>query len=220
MRVIDLSFLLDEFVREPVVAWVPGVNLTPTATYKGLGRSVHQVTMGTHGAGTHIDPPAHFFEEGATIDQVPFDKLIGEAILLDLTSKGPGDVISAHDLDLIGADVEAGDIVLLHTGWYHRWGTSDYFWRAPYLAIDAAKWLVEREIATLGYDIPSPDNMHDIKPNSRPPIHIELLGNNILLIEMLTNLGLIDQRRFDFIALPLKFEGGDGSPARAVALLQ
>lgn len=219
MRVIDLTFPMDERVREPVVEWVPGINLTPTATYQSLGRSVHQVVMGTHGACTHVDPPAHFFEGGITIDQVPFSQLIGQAILLDLTGKAAGEAITVEDLERAGPDVGAGDIVLLHTGWDRWWGTSHYFWRAPYLALDAATWLVERQVATLGFDLPCPDNMHDIQPNTRPPIHALLLGNNVVLVEMLANLGQVDQRRFTFVALPLRFKGGDGSPARAVALL-
>ncbi len=217
-RVIDLTFTLDEFLREPIVPWVPGVSLTPTATYAGLGRSVHRVEMASH-CGTHIDPPAHFFEGGVTIDRVPFRQLIGQAILLDMRAKGAGEIISASDLESAGSDVRAGDIVLLHTGWDRHWGTPEYFWRAPYLAPDAADWLVERKIGTLGFDLPCPDTMHAIQPNTRPPIHTRLLGNNMVLIEMLANLGQIGQRRFTFIVLPLKFKGGDGSPARAIALV-
>jgi arylformamidase len=218
LQVVDLTFALDEVLREPIVPWVPGVSLTPTATYQTLGRSVHRVEMATH-CGTHIDPPAHFFEGGATIDQVPFRQLIGQAVLLDLTDKGPGEMITARDLERVGSDIQAGDIVLLHTGWDRYWGTPDYFWRAPYLAVDAAEWLVERRIATLGFDLPCPDDMHAIQPNSRPPIHTLLLSNNVILVEMLANLGQIPTRRFTFIVLPLKFKGGDGSPARAIALL-
>ena len=79
-RVIDLTFPLDERLQEPIVEWVPGLSLTPTATCQTLGRSVHRVVMATH-CGTHVDAPAHFFEDGVTIDHVPFSQLIGEAIL-------------------------------------------------------------------------------------------------------------------------------------------
>lgn len=217
-RVVDLTFPMDERLQGTAFEWIPGLSFTPTATIEILGRSVHRVVMSTH-CGTHIDAPAHVIENGNTIDQVPFSQLAGEAILLDLTSKGAGEMVTAHDLERVGADVGAGDIVLLHTGWDRWWGTKDYLQGVPYLALDAAEWLVERKIATLGLDLPFPDNIEDIKPKTPMPIHMLLLGNNIILIEMLTNLGSINRQRFTFIALPLKFKGVDGSPVRAVALL-
>jgi len=209
---------MDERLQGAAFEWIPGLSLTPTATLETLGRSVYQVVMSTH-CGTHIDAPSHFIKNGATIDQVPFSQVIGEAILLDLTSKGADEIITADDLEQVGADVGTGDIVLLHTNWDRWWGTRDYFWRAPYVALDAAEWLVERKIATLGLDLPCPDNMRDIKPKSQLPIHTLLLANNIIIIEMMANLGLVDRSRFTFIALPLRFKGVDGSPVRAVALL-
>lgn len=219
-RVIDLTFSMDEerLRYEEVFKWIPSLTFTPTATHETLGRSVHRVVMATH-SGTHIDAPFHFIEHGITIDEVPFSQLIGEAILLDLTSKGAGETITAHDLERVGPDVRTGDIVLLHTGWDRLWGTNDYFWHSPYLTVDAAEWLVERKIATLGLDLPFPDNIADFKPKVGPPIHMLLLGNNIIIIEMMCNLGAVDRRRFTFIALPLKFKGMDASPTRAVALL-
>lgn len=153
-------------------------------------------------------------------DNVPFSQLIGEAIMLDLTCKRADEEITAHDLEQTGSEVGEGDIVLLHTGWDRWWGNREkYFWHSPYLATDASQWLVARKIASLGFDIPCPDNMNDLRLGEPPPIHVMLLGNNIILVEMLCNLDSIGRRRFPFIVLPLKYKDMDGAAARAIALL-
>src|SRR5213593_1709249 len=61
--------------------------------------NVSELRLGTH-TGTHVDPPAHFFPGGASVDRLPLDALIGEAVVADLTgTPGP---IGPAELDRLG----------------------------------------------------------------------------------------------------------------------
>jgi len=59
-------------------------------TRKGDPFNLALLHMGTH-LGTHVDPPAHYLEGGATVDQVPLDVLVGPGVLLDLRGHQPQD---------------------------------------------------------------------------------------------------------------------------------
>jgi arylformamidase len=88
-----------------------------------------------------------------------------------------------------------------------------------YLSHEAAHWLVDRGVRLLGMDTPQPDNPRsDPKATVDSPIHKILLGNGVILVEYLCNLSLLHSSEIEFIALPLKILGADGSPVRAIAI--
>ena len=78
-----------------------------------------------------------------------------------------------------------------------------------------ADWFVEKKIGLVGIDMPTPNGV-DWKY-----VHIEMLGAGILIVEGLANLELLpDNKVFDFYAVPLKLQGCDGSPVRAMAIIE
>jgi kynurenine formamidase len=89
----------------------------------------------------------------------------------------------------------------------------EFFSDFPYVSTELAAWLAEKKVGLVGMDTPTP-NCIDWKI-----VHETFLSNNILIVEGLTNLDKLNSEEFTFIALPLKFKGGDGSPVRAVAIL-
>ncbi len=99
---------------------------------------------------------------------------------------------------------------MLNTGWHHRWGSADYFTAHPVITGEAAQFLVDCGVMLVGVDTPSVDR-------APYPAHLVLLGNDVLIVENLTNLDAIDGDDFEFIALPLAVVGRDGSPVRAAA---
>jgi kynurenine formamidase len=157
-----------------------------------------------------MDAPFHFFGNGQTIDQIDIDVCIGPALLVTI----PG---SRNEIDMADLKPFAGDLrrlrrLVLNTGWYRRWGRDDYFTAHPVLTPAAAAYLVDSGLQLIGIDFPSVD---------RPPhaVHLELLGNGIVIVENLTNLDRIPGPEFELVALPLAIAGRDGSPVRAVARL-
>ncbi len=162
--------------------------------------------------GTHMDSPAHFYNGVQTIEQVPLEKCIGPAALVDVRKIGPRGEIAPADLTSSEEAITATGKVVLWTGWSSRWGDDNYFDDYPVLSQSAAAWLVERGVDLVGVDTPSPDK----DPH---PVHYILLGANIVIVENLTALERIGQDVFELIVVPLPLRGLEASPVRALAVL-
>ena len=122
-----------------------------------------------------------------------------------------------------------GDIVLLRTDWPKKMpvGVPDFWMKAPYTGRSGAEWLVARGVKAVGYDYPPDQCIRDgIGPVTRKPArdehttHAIFFPAGITVIEYLTNLDAIGAPRCRFLALPLKIDGADGSPVRAVAMVE
>jgi arylformamidase len=187
------------------------------------------MTINMHGF-THADGPNHFLADGMDVAQVPLSRYYGDAVVVDLTHIGANTGVTADDLEKQGGDVRPGDIVLLRTDWTEKadWESMDFWGRAPYTEASACEWLIDREVKLVGYDYP-PD--HCLRYQVTDPTvysntvredyttHHHFFPKNIAVIEYLTNLKSIPTPRFTFFALPIPFEGSDGSPVRAVAMI-
>lgn len=214
--IIDLTHPLDS--STPFFAGLEGAEITVLATIPpehppgtpGAG-NISRLSTNLH-VGTHMDAPFHFYHRGPTIDQIALERCVGAALLLDLTHKTAHSQITAADLAPYEAAMRQTPRVILHTGWFHRWGAANSFSEHPAIAEDAARLLVACGIDLVGVDTPSVDH---------PPYatHFILLGHNLLIVENLTNLDQIKRDHFHFTALPLKITGRDGSPVRVVATL-
>jgi len=164
--------------------------------------------------GTHIDSPGHFIEEGITIDEVPLERLMGNGVLIDVSFKKTGSVITPSDLKATEVEAKKKDIVVLNTGSHKIRKQGGSMLRYSYLSSKAANWLVNKGISMFATDADSVDSS-----NSKDfPVHHILLGKGIPIVEGLANLDQIRQKHFFFIALPLKIKSGDASPCRALII--
>jgi kynurenine formamidase len=173
--------------------------------------------------GTHVDAPYHFIPKGKTVDQVSLDRLIGPAIKIDLRRKiRAKEPITIEDIrsspNFRERDLR-GKIVVLHTGWNRRmFGKPNYYLENPWLATETARWLASKSIRALALDTPQDRVQGPPRPGDFP-VHRTFLKKGIPFIEHLANLERVKRREFTLIALPIKIKGGDGAPARAVAVL-
>jgi arylformamidase len=174
----------------------------------GATVNVGAVTMGVHN-GSHADAPFHFEPGAATIEQIPLETYFGEAVVIDLTnrfSNGERREITVADLRSV-ADGTAR--VLVKTG---IWADSKTFpeW-IPIIAPDVAKWLEARKVKLLGLDLPSVDAIEaKLLLN-----HHALAAADIAIVESL-DLSEVEAGTYHFSALPLRIEGGDAAPVRAI----
>ena len=232
-RVVDLTHPFDEHT----VYW-------PTARHFTLEPVAHGMTEGgwwyaandfcaaEHG-GTHLDAPIHFAAGRWTADEIPLDRLIGPAVVVDLTERAAGD----RDTLLTRADLVAeetrhgriprGAVVLVRTGWDRWWAEpARYLGDAtpgdtahlhfPGVGEDAAVWLTTaRRIASIGIDTASIDH----GPSRDFRAHRALTNANVPIFENLAGLDALPPRGATFVGLPMKIRGGSGGPLRAVALL-
>jgi arylformamidase len=162
--------------------------------------------------GTHMDAPAHFYNGLPTIDQVPLEKCVGPAALIDMRKIAARGEITPADLIPHEPSINSTGKVVFWTGWSSRWGQPNYFDDYPVLGEAAAIWLVERGVHLVGMDTPSPDR----DPH---PAHYVLLGANMVIVENLTNLERIGREVFELIVVPLPLRGLEASPVRAIAVL-
>jgi arylformamidase len=172
---------------------------------KGDRATVSELTINSH-TGTHVDSPSHFIEGGLTIDEIPFQSIVGPSRVFDLDVPEKIDYAEIEPLDL-----QKGEIVLFKTRNSTLWKVRDFRKDYVFLTKDAARYLAEKEVRAVGVDYIIPEAMDDLER----PVHHILLGNNIVLIEGL-NLEGVPQGRYLLICLPLKIAGGDAAPARAI----
>ena len=187
----------------------PGLSILPHGSFETMRCNVSKLAMGSH-QGTHLDAMFHFVPGGKTLDQMPLDWFCGPAHVLRLPRE-PRQEITVDDLRPHEEVLVPGARILYETGWHRRFGAQNYFEDFPSLTLDAAEYLAGRGIRLLGMDTPTPSRQVF-------EVHHALLGREVVIIESLANLDKVPDR-ITFIGFPLNFQGRDGSPIRAVALV-
>ena len=161
--------------------------------------------------GTYIDSPFHRYAEGKDLSQLELRRLADvEAIKVVVNDRQAVDAASfPRGTDLMGK------AVLVETGWSHHWNTAQYYEGHPFLTEDAAKLLADSGVALVGIDSHNIDDVQDL----RRPVHSILLGNDIPIVEHMTNLAALPTEGFRFFAVPVKVKGFGTFPVRAFASL-
>lgn len=180
---------------------------------QGVNKEI--VEMSTH-TGTHCDAPFHFFEDGATIDEVSLETYVGPATIVDLRHKPLGTAIERSDLTARESDIVPGCIVLLNTGGgKHRANTKAFLTEYPYLSGEGAEYLVSRGVKGVGIDAVSLGGYND--PATAGPPHRALLGNGKFIVEDLYFPDeVMDGVERLFVAAPVKVRGAGGAWTRAM----
>ena len=251
VRVIDLSQRLSNATaaHEPMphrIEYFDHTDTVPLVEEKfGLGEAhwrdglvwAHErVTLTTH-SGTHIDAPYHYHptsggEAARTIDQVPFQWLMGDGVVLDLRhcdrAEGIREADVRSELDRIGYAIKPYDIVLVRTDVSERYDEAGYDQLHPGLRRDATAYLVEQGARLIGIDAWGIDRAFDLMSAEA------LAGDSAQLweshkygadreycqIEKLSNLAAIPVPfGFQVLALPVSLERASGAWARVVALV-
>lgn len=208
MKIIDLSH--DITHQMAVFPADPAVGILRHHNYQN-GYFVSQVIFGTH-TGTHIDVPVHKIKGGKTVDEVPIDRFVKKAYVMDLSYLKPLDEIKMSHLEPFSAKVKKAQAVVIKTGWGKHFGKDDFFTSFPGISEEGVEWFCEAGVTLVGLETPSVNAVkHEL-------IHTLLLKNDILIVESLANVDSITKEYIDLYAVPLKFKGLDGSPVRAFAI--
>ena len=231
-RLIDLTHAYDK----DTVFWPSGPThfdlkqLHYGETEAGFFYSANMFCTPEHG-GTHLDAPIHFARDRQTAEQVPLERLVGPAVVIDVSDKAaaerdyrvtPEDVLA---FEAQHGKIEAGMRVLVRTGWSRRWpDAAAYLGHAtdatklhfPSYGAEVARMLVEeRKVALLGIDTAS----IDYGPAADFPVHRIAAAANVPGLENITGLEALPPRGAVLVALPMKIAGGSGGPTRVVALV-
>ncbi|MDO7788105.1 cyclase family protein [Desulforamulus aquiferis] len=210
MRSIDLTHLI--LPNMPVYPGTKPPEFKPICSLEQEGFVETELNLYSH-TGTHIDSPAHIISGGKTLDLFGTEYFLGPAMVIDVSRSKE---ISLAHLTPLRAELQQVRFVILYTGWDQHWGTEEYFKDFPVLTAEAAKWLVSLGLKGVCIDAISVDA---VKDTLTLPIHRILLGNDVLVIENLTNLQELIGVKLTFCCLPIKTKHADGAPARAIAIL-
>jgi len=187
----------------------PEVEITlQQAVAKGAGANVSSIRFGSH-TGTHADAARHFFDDGQSVDRIPLERLIGPALLLSF----PDDLRAIGAADLRNHDLKGRTRILLRTRNSALLSQKEFVRDYTYLAPDGAQYLVDNGVELVGIDYLSIEQFHSGHHMS----HRILLGRSVVILEGL-DLSVPAPGEYELICLPLRIEGCDGAPARAVLI--
>jgi len=217
----------------------------------GPGPNLERVEMTMH-VGTHIDALGHFAREGNMYNGLHMDEVVTDTglaklgiehippiitrgVCLDFSGLDggehlePGRAIGRPEvegaLEQAGLQLEAGDVVCIHTGWgrYFMVDNDRYVNGEPGIDEEAARWLTGQDVIAIGSDnmavevMPNPDH-----PNTMFPVHLHtLVEAGVHLVENMKLEELVRDgvTSFCMILLPVRFKGATGCPVRPVAMI-
>jgi kynurenine formamidase len=195
-----------------------------------------------------MNAPLHLVQRAADLSAIPVDRFFGNGVVLSIPKRSY-EIITAKDLESATPEVQQGDIVVIVTGWHHKYADAlEYYGESPGLSKEAAQWLVDKDCKLVAVDTPQVDHplATSLGPHRGGPLmnrlvdsyqkatglnpqkehpewniaHRILLGAEIPTIEQVGgDVDLIASKRATFVATPWKFEYGDACPVRFVGMI-
>lgn len=233
--VVDLTHTYDEqTIFWPTADGFHRETVADGVTERGYYYASGDIALSEHG-GTHLDAPIHFAEGQWAADEIPLDRLMGPAVVVDVADSA----LANPDYQVTVADLQAweaahgpiadGTIVLLRTGYGQFWPDRVRYMGTdargeagvaalhfPGLHPDAARWLVEsRSVKAVGLDTPS----IDYGQSQLFETHQTLFKANVPAFENVASLDRLPETGAVVVALPMKIAGGSGGPLRIIAFV-
>ncbi len=198
--------------------------------------------------GTHLNAPLHLIQRAEGVGEIPLDRCFGPGVVVSIP-KGQWEHVTAADLAAAKPGIEAGDIVVIVTGWHAKYSDSmEYYGRSPGLSKEAAEWLVKKGVKLVAVDTPQVDHplatslgrqrngplMKRIPGEYEAatgrlvktdfpewnPAHRTLLAAGIPTVENTGgDVAELVGRRAVFHAVPWNWHDGDACPIRFVAMV-
>uniref|UniRef100_UPI00404B04F0 cyclase family protein n=2 Tax=Flavobacterium sp. TaxID=239 RepID=UPI00404B04F0 len=158
--------------------------------------------------GTHIDAPLHFVMKGQSIDELELENLIGDVCVIEIYGTGS---INFTDLEQASIPKNCKKLII-KTDNQDYWSDNIKEFRENFTGLDSsgANWIVKRGIHLVGIDYLSIQRFKD-----GPETHQILLENGVIILESL-KLDDVKAGLYELICLPIKLEGFEGAPVRAV----
>jgi len=181
------------------------------AIAQGAGANVSSIAFGSH-TGTHVDAARHFFDDGAPVDTIPLEILMGPAVVIAFDDAVGA--VGRRELEPHAPSITGAERVLLKTR------NSGYLTQDPrfhtdytFLAPDGAEYLIALGVKLVGIDYLSIEQFH----SGHHRTHRALLEQSVVIVEGLNFAG-VAPGTYELCCLPLRLEGGDAAPARALLI--
>jgi kynurenine formamidase len=232
VRVIDLTHAINDHLP-PWPGDKKSFEARPNASIGRDGFFTRSFWMLEH-YGTHLDAPAHFAAGKMTVDEIPAERLVGPAVVLDVRNEFASHAAGVRDYrvpieaikkwESAHGSVQAGAIVLLRTGCASHWLDADRYrgldaagtMHFPGFSVGAVQYLISKRISGIGADTMSvdPGDSEDYA------VHHLALGSDLFHVENLADLSALPESGAWLIVAPIKLEGGSGGACRVFAILR
>jgi kynurenine formamidase len=215
MRVIDISGPIEDGMwsyGDPYPA--PRIAQIPPPAWLDYPVYSQTISMAVQ-CGTYLETAAHMDQGRLPIDQLPLARCHQIDAVTLWIPRGANEPIRAVDLqdalDKSRLTLQAGDALLIGTGWDAQWHAPNFVTDPPYFLAEAIDWVLDHAVALLGADTPRYDSPH--QPQNFFP---KFFQREILLLAPLVNLAQVGNARGKLTALPLKIKDACASPVRAL----
>jgi kynurenine formamidase len=211
VRVLDLTHAFDNGM--PVFPGLPDPSFEPIAKVEDDGYAMTRYAMLNH-IGTHVDAPAHQIAGGDTLDEIGLERLVTDAVRIDVSHRDPHGAIPLEEIREQLDGVRAGDIVLFFSNNARNYGTEAYWTGWSYPDPGASRALIERGVSAVGFDGPSADPVD----STTMDLHRIWLSAGRMILENVNNLDQLPARA-QLVVAPMKVARANGAPTRIFALL-
>jgi arylformamidase len=211
VRIVDLTHAFRNGM--PVFPGLPEPSFEPIAKVEEDGYAMTRYAMLNH-IGTHVDAPAHQIAGGDTLDEIALDRLVTDALRIDVSHRDPHGAIALDELAPELDRVLPGDIVLFYSDNARNYGRDAYWTGWSYPDADASRALIERGVSAVGFDGPSADPVD----STTFDLHRVWLGAGRMILENVNNLDQLPDRA-QLVVAPMKVERANGAPARIFAFI-
>ena len=197
----------------PVFPGLPQPSFEPIAKVEEDGYAMTRYSLLNH-VGTHVDAPAHQIADGDTLDEIGLERLVTDALTIDVSNRRPHGAIPLAELEQHLDKVRKDDIVLLYSDNARNYGGEAYWTGWSYPDAEAAQALIDRGVSAIGFDGPSADPVD----STTFDLHRVWLGAGRMILENVANLDQLPERA-QLVVAPMKVAAANGAPARIFALL-
>jgi arylformamidase len=211
VRIVDLTHAFRNGM--PVFPGLPEPSFEPIAKVEEDGYAMTRYAMLNH-IGTHVDAPAHQIAGGDTLDEIALDRLVTDALRIDVSHRDPHGAIALDELAPELDRVLPGDIVLFYSDNARNYGSDAYWTGWSYPDADASRALIERGVSAVGFDGPSADPVD----STTFDLHRVWLGAGRMILENVNNLDQLPDRA-QLVVAPMKVERANGAPTRIFAFI-
>lgn len=199
-------------IREKMPIWAGNGHEVSHRFFKSLNNgdavNASRIALSVH-TGTHVDAAFHCIENGEPINRLDLKKLMGPALLCDLTHINK--TITKQDLEAF--DLSQASICLLKTRNSELWDSDTFNTSFIDISLDAANYLISSNVSLVGIDYLSVESFY----SRTKEVHMALLSRGIPIVEGLDFRKVLPGHYF-FICLPLRINGAEAAPARAILL--
>ncbi|MBN2423879.1 MAG: cyclase family protein, partial [Calditrichaceae bacterium] len=188
----------------------PEISAIASIDADGFREKLLKITSHT---GTHMDAPTHMLENGKYLSDFQPVDFFGRAVSIHYVPEN-AKALADHVRQLISGRPYL-KYILFNTGWDQYWKTDKYFRDYPVIPVELIKILAESKLCGIGIDAPSVDEISSTDYQR----HNILFNSDKIIIENMTNLNKPGDKEFTLSCFPLNIEQADGSPVRAIGII-